>query len=60
MVFRCKPDGSDFEVLGHNFRNNYEVAVDSFGTLWESDNDDDGSGRRRHGCSRALRRRRAG
>ncbi|MDA1200574.1 MAG: c-type cytochrome [Planctomycetota bacterium] len=43
MVFRCKPDGSDFEVLGHNFRNNYEVAVDSFGSLWQSDNDDDGN-----------------
>ena len=42
MVFRCQPDGSDFEVLGHNFRNNYEVAVDSFGGLWQSDNDDDG------------------
>ena len=27
----------------HNFRNNYEVAVDSFGTLWQSDNDDDGN-----------------
>ncbi len=43
MVFRCKPDGSDFEVLGHNFRNNYEVTVDSFGSLWQSDNDDDGN-----------------
>ena len=43
MVFRCKPDGSDVEVLGHNFRNNYEVAVDSFGSLWQSDNDDDGN-----------------
>jgi putative membrane-bound dehydrogenase-like protein len=43
MVFRCQPDGSDFEVLGHNFRNNYEVAVDAFGTLWQSDNDDDGN-----------------
>jgi putative membrane-bound dehydrogenase-like protein len=43
MVFRCKPDGTDFEVLGHNFRNNYEVAVDSFGGLWQSDNDDDGN-----------------
>ena len=42
MVFRCNLDGSEFEVLGHNFRNNYEVAVDSFGTLWQSDNDDDG------------------
>jgi len=43
MVFRCRPDGSDFEVLGHNFRNNYEVAVDSYGSLWQSDNDDDGN-----------------
>jgi putative membrane-bound dehydrogenase-like protein len=43
MVFRCKPDGTDLEVLGHNFRNNYEVAVDSFGGLWQSDNDDDGN-----------------
>jgi len=43
MVFRCRPDGSAFEVLGHNFRNNYEVAVDSFGSLWQSGNDDDGN-----------------
>ena len=43
MPFRCNPDGSAFEVLGHNFRNNYETAVDSFGTLWQSDNDDDGN-----------------
>ena len=43
MVFRCYPDLSGFEVLGHNFRNNYEVSVDSFGTLWQSDNDDDGN-----------------
>lgn len=43
MVFRCNPDGSAFEVLAHNFRNNYEIAVDSFGTLWQSDNDDDGN-----------------
>ena len=43
MVFRCNPDGSELEVLGHNFRNNYEAAVDSFGALWQSDNDDDGN-----------------
>lgn len=43
MVFRLNRDGSEFEVLGHNFRNNYEVAVDSYGTLWQSDNDDDGN-----------------
>jgi len=43
MAFRCNPDGSAFEVLAHNFRNNYELAVDSYGTLWQSDNDDDGN-----------------
>lgn len=43
IVFRCDLDGSNVEVLGHNFRNNYEVAIDSFGTLWQSDNDDDGN-----------------
>ena len=43
MVFRCNPDGSQVEVLAHNFRNNYEMAVDAFGTIWQSDNDDDGN-----------------
>ena len=43
MVFRCNPDGSQFETLGWNFRNNWEVCVDSYGTLWQSDNDDDGN-----------------
>ncbi|CAN5853311.1 hypothetical protein BH24BAC1_BH24BAC1_04900 [soil metagenome] len=43
MVFRSNPDGSEVETLAHNFRNNYEVAVDSYGTMWQSDNDDDGN-----------------
>ncbi|MEM7478240.1 MAG: PVC-type heme-binding CxxCH protein [Planctomycetota bacterium] len=43
MVFRCNLDGSQLETLGWNFRNNWEVCVDSFGTLWQSDNDDDGN-----------------
>ena len=43
MVFRCNLDGSQVETLAWNFRNNYEVAVDSFGTMWQSDNDDDGN-----------------
>ena len=43
MVFRFDRDQKNFEVLGHNFRNNYEVAIDAFGTLWQSDNDDDGN-----------------
>jgi hypothetical protein len=43
MVFRGDLDGKNLEILGHNFRNNYEVTVDSFGSLWQSDNDDDGN-----------------
>ncbi len=43
MVFRSDPDGSNVECLGHNFRNNFELAVDSYSTIWQSDNDDDGN-----------------
>ncbi len=48
LVYRCDIDlasgkVTNFETLGHNFRNNYEVTVDSFGTMWQSDNDDDGN-----------------
>ncbi len=42
-VFRCNPDLSEIETLGWNFRNNWECNVDSFGTIWQSDNDDDGN-----------------
>ncbi|WP_168797544.1 PVC-type heme-binding CxxCH protein [Neolewinella litorea] len=43
MIFRCNPDGSELEIMGHNFRNNFEVALDPFGRMWQSDNDDDGN-----------------
>lgn len=43
MIFRCDPDGSNVETLAWNFRNNWELAVDSFGAIWQSDNDDDGN-----------------
>ena len=43
MVFRMNTDGSEVEVLAHNFRNNYEAATDAFGNIWQSDNDDDGN-----------------
>ena len=43
MIFRCQPDGSEFETLAWNFRNNWMVTVDSFGSIWQSDNDDDGN-----------------
>ena len=35
MVFRCNTDGSHFETLGWNFRNNWMATLDSFGTIWE-------------------------
>lgn len=43
MALRMDENGSNVEVLGHNFRNNYELTVDPFGTVWQSDNDDDGN-----------------
>src|SRR5690606_28238698 len=43
LALRLDPDTMEVEVLGHNFRNNYELAVDAFGTVWQSDNDDDGN-----------------
>ncbi|QDT17648.1 PVC-type heme-binding CxxCH protein [Alienimonas californiensis] len=43
MAFRCDLDGSNVETLGWNFRNNWELTVDSFGRVWQSDNDDDGN-----------------
>ncbi len=41
IAFRINPDGTGLEVLAHNFRNSYEVAVDSYGNLWQNDNDDE-------------------
>ena len=42
-VFRCNPDLTEIETVAWNFRNNWECNVDSFGTIWQSDNDDDGN-----------------
>ena len=42
-VWRCDLDGTHLELIAHNFRNNYEATVDSFGEIWLSDNDDDGN-----------------
>ena len=40
LALRLNPDGTNLEVLAHNFRNAYELAVDSYGDLWQNDNDD--------------------
>lgn len=42
-VWRCDMDGTNLELIAHNFRNNYECCVNSFGEVWLSDNDDDGN-----------------
>ncbi len=42
-VQSMNPDGTDFRVLAHNARNPYEIAFDSFGSIWQTDNDDDGN-----------------
>ena len=36
-------DGTNVEVISQNFRNPYEIAVDSFGNVFQTDNDDDGN-----------------
>jgi putative membrane-bound dehydrogenase-like protein len=40
LALRIKPDGTGLKVMAHNFRNSYEVAIDSHGNLWQNDNDD--------------------
>lgn len=42
-VLRSDLDGNRLELLAWNFRNDYEPAVDSFGNVFISDNDDDGN-----------------
>jgi putative membrane-bound dehydrogenase-like protein len=42
-IWRCDLEGKNLELIAHNFRNEYEPCVDSFGTIFTSDNDDDGS-----------------
>ncbi|MFT5285747.1 MAG: putative membrane-bound dehydrogenase-like protein [Planctomycetota bacterium] len=43
LALRIGQDGSGLEVIAHNFRNNYELALDSFGNIYQTDNDDDGN-----------------
>jgi putative membrane-bound dehydrogenase-like protein len=42
-IWRCDLDGRSLELIAHNFRNEYEPCVDSFGNIFVSDNDDDGN-----------------
>lgn len=40
MALRMNAQGRNLKVMAHNFRNSYEVAVDSYGDMWQNDNDD--------------------
>lgn len=40
LALRINPDGTGLKVMGHNFRNSYEVCLDSYGNMWQNDNDD--------------------
>ena len=43
IMMRVRPDGTGLQVFADNFRNQYEIARDSFGNLYTEDNDDDGN-----------------
>ena len=43
LILSVNEDGTGLRVFAHNFRNPYEVALDAFGNVFTSDNDDDGN-----------------
>jgi len=40
LALRMNNKGEKLSVYAHNFRNCYEIAMDSYGTMWQNDNDD--------------------
>ena len=40
LALRMNADGTGLKVMGQNFRNSYEVCLDSYGNMWQNDNDD--------------------
>lgn len=40
LALRVNPDGTGLKVMAQNFRNNYETCLDSYGNMWQNDNDD--------------------
>ncbi|NNE92666.1 MAG: c-type cytochrome [Verrucomicrobiales bacterium] len=40
FTVRMNPDGTNVEIIGHNYRNSYEQSVTSLGDVFQNDNDD--------------------
>src|SRR5690606_31313776 len=40
-ALRFDSTGKGLQVLAHNFRNAFELALDSYGNMWQNDNDDE-------------------
>lgn len=40
LAMAIEPNGGGLSVYAHNFRNNYEVCLDSLGNVFQNDNDD--------------------
>ncbi|WP_236980425.1 PVC-type heme-binding CxxCH protein [Membranihabitans maritimus] len=41
LALRISPGGKGLKVMAHNFRNAYELTLDSYGNMWQNDNDDE-------------------
>lgn len=40
VQLEMNPDGTGLRPVAHGFRNSYETYVDSYGDMWQNDNDD--------------------
>jgi putative membrane-bound dehydrogenase-like protein len=40
VQLEINPDGTGLRPVAHGFRNSYETYVDSYGDMWQNDNDD--------------------
>ncbi|MCP5539392.1 MAG: c-type cytochrome [Akkermansiaceae bacterium] len=40
FTVRMNPDGTNAEIIGHNYRNSYEQSITSLGDVFQNDNDD--------------------